>query len=252
MKVYSIALFRHEASGYESPACGESQGRFFSNFFPTMLPAFERAWANHGWTLRVHHDEKAWKLPCWSLLTQCPFVELQLMGEAKTLCGSMLWRLRPIFGTQADVVVCRDVDSLPMDRDRKMVEDFIESGAGVHAIHDSESHSGPLMGGMTAFRADAFFEAFPKVISWDKFEELASSTLPHMNVHGADQRFMNEVLWPKLQKNSFIHTRRATLVYPAKITRPVRPQETELDKVVRHIGAAYDLGRAHEVLWGKS
>lgn len=242
INVYSLAFFRSDASGYESERAGTSRGIFFQNFIPSVIRAFRVVWG--GWELRIHHDERVKDRECWPLLDRCAragLLKLVPMGEAKELCSAMLWRLKPLQDPdldRADWVVCRDVDSLPMHRDRKMVEQAIQMGAIAHAILDSESHSGPLMGGMTAFRRTTC--------------ELFSADLRDgidMDKHGADQRYLNREIWPHVKAKTLIHQRRRDIQYPdAMKTLPVAPQETELDKVVRHVGAGYPRELADKVL----
>jgi hypothetical protein len=45
-----------------------------------------------------------------------------------------------------------------------------------------------------------------------------------------------------------VHTRRPTLSYPCLRSYPALPQETPLDNVVKHIGAAFDTEKAMSVL----
>lgn len=233
--VYSLAFFRANASGYESPRAGTSQGIFFDNFIPTVIRACRVVCRD--WEIRVHHDERAKDRSNWPLLdrlNRAELIKLVPMGEVKTLCDSMLWRLEPLRDTSVDWVVCRDVDSLPMQRDRKMVEHAIGMGAEAHAILDSESHSGPLMGGMTAYSKG----------TWGHFFRSKRDGID-MDQHGADQRYLNREIWPLIKSKTVIHQRRRDILYhDAMKTLPVAPQETVLDGIVRHIGAGYDREKA--------
>jgi hypothetical protein len=48
---------------------------------------------------------------------------------------------------------------------------------------------------------------------------------------------------------AFIHQRKKVVNYPdAMTTQEVHPQETELDKVIRHIGAPFDVEKAKAAL----
>ena len=243
--IHSVSFFRSDSSGYESPRSGTSQGIFFKNFIKLLVYAHYAAF--RGWELVIHHDDRVTAFDDFKFLDRCHdagLLRLVYMGKANTLCGSMLWRMRPIWDSDADIVVCRDVDSLPMDRDRKMVEEFAQSGAVVHAILDSESHCGPLMGGMTAFRAKEMRASFP-----DGLPDLKHIDL---DKHGSDQRLLNTTVWPQLYRRTFIHQRREDIQYPeAMATKKVAEQTTDLDKVVRHIGAAYPREAAEAILKGE-
>jgi hypothetical protein len=246
-KVYSTAFYRHNSSGYESERAGAARGIFFVNFIEPMIEAVRVAYP--GWELWIHHDGRVMEFPVWSKvqrLHDTGLIKLIPMGDARTLCGSMLWRMRPCFDTSVDYVACRDVDSLPMDRDHKMLQEFISSGGDVHAILDSESHCGPLMGGMTAYSGTALRREF------DSYENMMGKGKEiDWNIHGADQRFLNTYVFPRFFRKTFIHQKRRDVQYPnAMQTRQVAPKETPLDNVVNHIGAAYSVERAKEVLAG--
>ena len=248
MKIaHSVAFFRSDASGYESPRAGTSQGIFFKTFMPILVRAHYAAFK--GWDLAIHHDDRVREFeyfPTLERMHRAGLLTLVPMGECHALCSSMLWRLQPIFAGTHDWVVCRDIDSLPMFRDRSMVEEAIASGAAVHAILDSESHSGPLMGGMTAFNAATFRGTFPN----ETLESFINKPLEiDLNQHGADQRFLNTVVWPRMKYKTFIHQRRNDVQYPeAMRTEGVHYSSLDLDNVVRHIGAAYDKEKAAKVI----
>jgi hypothetical protein len=69
-----------------------------------------------------------------------------------------------------------------------------------------------------------------------------------LDKHGADQTFLNRFFWPKFAKQTIIHTKRKDITYDCMRAYPVAEQETDLDKVVRHIGAGYDTSEAMKVL----
>lgn len=239
--IHSVAFFRSDASAYESERCGVARGIFFDNYVRTLIPAHRIVWGKDA-ELWVHHDERVRSLPQWEHLLAAQdggYVKLVPCGEAVTLTGSMLWRLRPIYAEGVDWVICRDLDSLPMHRDRLMVEEAIKAGAACHVVHDSESHSG-MMGGTSSFHAETFRSIVPKLPS---FEE------PEFNRHGADQLYLNSVVLPKLMNKTFIHQRRSDVPYPqAMQTKRVLPQVTDLDKASNHLGGCFDVERALAVM----
>ena len=242
MKVLSLAFFRSEHSGYESEAAGAGRGVFFVGFLAAVL----RAW-NHsmpGWKLWVHHDARVTEYPYFRVMKALEGnrrdFRLVPMGKAETLCGSMLWRLAPILDPDVETVACRDIDSLPMPRDFKMLEEFHQNSRSAHAILDSESHCGPFMGGMSAFNAARLREALGRDVK--TLDELFRRyPIPSPNQHGADQIWMNANLWPRLGSDTFIHQKRADVLYPsAAVTRRTVGQECEEDRLANHIGGAYE------------
>jgi hypothetical protein len=236
-KVVSLSFFRNAASGYESPACGTSQGVFFMNFLATVVRAHHVAFP--GWGLTIHHDDRVMELPYFAALRKMHeknLLKLEFMGKAETLAGAMLWRLAPLYDPEVEVVAVRDIDSLPMERDYKMLEAFVANPkATSHVLHDSESHSGPYMGGTSCFKAAAFRAAFPKA-HFDRELEVWKTRLV---AHGADQHFMNQFIYPSMAYGLLIHSKRNTMPDRCYRSLPALPQESELDKVIKHVGAAF-------------
>jgi hypothetical protein len=247
MKVVSISFFRHDSSVYEGPGAGTLRGTYFANFLRCLIHAHHAVW--EGWSLVIHHDDRVRSLPYFPTLERMHergLLSLSYQGEARTLCGSMLWRMCPLFDPRVELVVCRDIDSLPMERDRRMVEAFIANPrASIHVIHDSESHSGPLMGGMLAFKGKDFR---------GRVAEEYANQLPQwerrFDIHGADQVFLNEVIYPAMRDGLLIHTKRANPGCEFLRALPVTPRESLLDRAVNHIGAGYDIDVALSVLAG--
>ena len=125
-KVVSIALFGERYTEYAK-----------------YLPAFVRAHLNifPDWKLIIHCDRR-YDPPFIHRFYATGLVSIVTRDPAM-LCTSMLWRMSPVFpgfAEDAEYVFCRDIDSLPMPRDRAAMEWFINSGATTHTIHDNEMH----------------------------------------------------------------------------------------------------------------
>lgn len=244
VKVFSLSYFRHAKSNYEIPACGVNQGVYFSNYLHAVVHAFWATFGNEYW-LTIHHDDRVKEANEFRFLQELErrsLLRLVDCGKAETLCGAMLWRLEPLFDEDVELVISRDIDSLPMPRDRKMVEAFYKTSGYIHGINDSESHSIALMGGMIAVKGDAFRRHFTKS-QW----EFLKSTYDLSN-HGSDQQFLNNVLYPAMASKLVVHTRRQTVSYPCLRSYPALPQEDPLDYVVKHIGAGFDTAKCMDVL----
>ncbi len=227
MRVYSLAYYRHPDSGYESPDSGSSQGVFFQHFLPSLLRAYYAVFPD--WELRIHHDLRVMETPYWPVLEELQAngqLRLVNCGEAPSLCGAMLWRCLPFWDEQVELFACRDIDSLPMPRERIMLEEFADSDLAIHAILDSESHTGPLMGGMCAFKGPAPAENLDAWI--DGFD---------LREHGSDQDFLNDRF--RLHSKILIHQRHELARYPDAHSRPAAPQSAPGDFPVYHLGAGY-------------
>lgn len=123
--------------------------------------------------------------------------------EQPTKGVGMLWRLTPVWEDN-EYVFCRDLDSILTPRQAKFVHAFINSGKTIHGINDNNSHTIPLMGGMIGVNCRKFidlvrFSSFSDMISsWGKNRE-------QWDIHGQDQNFLMERIWPKVSGDALIH-----------------------------------------------
>jgi hypothetical protein len=101
-----------------------------------------------------------------------------------------------------EVFICRDIDSPPSLRDRWAVEAFVRSPAGAHAVSDHPQHGIPMAAGMIGFKHDAFTRVAGRV-SFDTL--LGSYRTDRWDVKGADQEFLNSVLWPRIARDTLEH-----------------------------------------------
>lgn len=206
-RVVSLAWFRSPRSAYEDSAAGDwSEGRFFPRHFPAILRAY-LTWFP-GWKVRIHHDGQVWRSYYGGVLMRLQrmgLVELVHMGESSTLCGSMLWRMMPAFDHGVELFIARDLDSMPSPRERSVVQEWVESGAAVHAVHDSTSHNGtPLMGGMIGARGQRFRE-LTGIRSYPELLQRAAQRGLDLNNHGSDQVLLNLEAWPRVRRETMIH-----------------------------------------------
>lgn len=190
-RVVSYALFRHPASAYERPEAGNRRGKFFPAYLPLLVRAHQVVWP--GWELRIYHDDSLYSSGYGAQLLRLEragLLRLVYMGPPKTLCGSMLWRLAPLWDPEVEVVACRDIDSCPQPRDRAAVERFAATGKAVHVIHDCTSHAG-VMGGTLGLRA-----ALVRPRLGASLEAFLASIKQDLNQHGADQEVLRRRLAP--------------------------------------------------------
>lgn len=125
-------------------------------------------------------------------------IRIEVQPDGVPLCLAMLWRLKPLYLTDAagvpdyTHVICRDLDSPPTYRERQCVEQWVAHDKAAHAICDSDSHNIPMMGGMVGFRPAYFTMRMPK--DWDSL--IAKDKAINYKTKGADQTFLNSVIYP--------------------------------------------------------
>lgn len=147
---------------------------------------------SEGWVLRIHHDQHLYAGNCGALLFELQaagWLELRYMGQTPEtpLCQAMLWRMAPVFEEGVDVVFCRDIDALPMPREKARMEAFLASDAVIGAIHDSPYHDG-IMGGLCSVRPREL-RAATGIHSLDALCAQGGG----YETHGADQHLLNKV-----------------------------------------------------------
>lgn len=234
IRVVSYALFRHEASAYESERAGAGRGVFFRGYLPALIRAHRSVYPD--WEMRIYHDERVTVWDYFHILERMRdlhMLALVPMGPAPSLCGGMLWRLHPAFDPAVSYVICRDIDSMSTPRERRAVDRWIASGKPLHSMQDSQSHSScRIMGGMLGFRADFMQQVYPAP---DALKAAMASTGIDFNQHGADQRFLTNQLDRFDRAGNLVLDDRESL-------GPKDDPRDECGGGARHIGGAYHAG----------
>jgi hypothetical protein len=180
-KVVSIALFGDP----------EKYGVYLSTFVLAHHNVFPRA---EGWGLAVHVDERAAESAHGAFLKRIEargLASVHVMGATPARTKGMAWRLRPIFDNDVGYAFCRDLDALPMPRDRAACEQFMRSGCITHTIHDNVAHAG-IMGGLCGFHAP-LLKDWTGLTSLDQFFATAERFKPAWDEHGTDQIVLNRL-----------------------------------------------------------
>lgn len=165
--------------------------RSYRNFFPD----FE---------FRIYHDATINDPRSATLrrYADAGLVTLVPAGENTAICRSMLWRIKPLWDTTTNALLCRDMDGAACRRERRAVDVWLASGLAVHTINDNPSHTEPLMGGMIGFRPQKV-RYLLNVQNWETFVSL-SQTLDQPT-GGHDQILLRTVLWPRIYGNICAH-----------------------------------------------
>ena len=124
-------------------------------------------------------------------------IEIVLANDNDAFTKKMLWRLKPIFSEKYTHIICRDVDAPLTLRERLCVEDWILSGAVIHAITDNDQHTIPLMGGMIGFRCERFI-AHTNFQTWG---ELVNDSKIDFSKKGSDQDLLQQKILPLFSEN---------------------------------------------------
>jgi hypothetical protein len=195
----------------------------YARYLPAVVRAAQCVYA--GFTMRLHWDEThaaGYYSDVVRLLEKWRILETRLMPTTPERCKAMLWRMAPVFDPEVDATFCRDLDSLPLPRERGAMNEFLNSDAKIHCIWDNPYHSG-LMGGMSGFRSLA-----GTGMSLDTFYGYPFN----WTGHGADQEALNKVFGHGVGLMG---------------VRDPRPTDSPAEKLAPHIGSSgFQIGPAIE------
>ena len=139
--------------------------------------------------------------PLFHYLKERGILRIELNTNGAKLCEAMLWRMKPVFWTNAfgkwefSHVLCRDLDSLSTYRDAQAVQTWVTNDKAVHAITDSVSHDVPMLGGMIGFRPD-HFTAKANIKSFTELMNKCNGNGIELSIKGSDQTFLNGIIYP--------------------------------------------------------
>lgn len=206
---------------------------FYWPHFPALVRAHHTLFK--GWEMRVYTDSSIFSARAMMLraYAKAGLVNVIHHEENKGHCRSMLWRCLPIWDENVDYVLSRDVDSLPTIKDRRSVEQFIQSGATLHVVNDNPAHTVPVMGGMCGFNAPKFREK-TGIKDWNDF--VSRRTDLDATMGGTDQILLYFEAWqrcfPDVCEHRFAGYRtheQATASYTTADVFPVEGVEGDME-----------------------
>lgn len=262
-KAVSIALF---GDATRKDGSGQNYHRYLPTFVLAHANLFPRV---EGWELHVHVDNTTLNGPYGRMLlrmAEADLLNVRSHGSA-ILTRAMLWRMTPVFAVvdAPYYVFPRDIDALPMPRDREVCDVFIASNCMVHTVHDSLSHAG-IMGGLCGFQSAAFKQSTGLGTLNDLYD-FAKKTEDEWALHGTDQLVLNRLVdhangptllehryngWHSGPKTKAVHKAGeyrckswSTPIPDIGKSKLGNELQFEADLLANHMGAAgYEVGRA--------
>ncbi len=210
-KVVSLALF----------GTGEGYAEYVSTFALAHANLFPKS---EGWRLYLAVIDEKLTTSTKKIIGRLAsegLLEFEVHPPA-ALCKTMLLRMHPVFQPDTDFVFCRDLDAIPMPRDRACCDAFISAAESkkvvVSTIHDHQMHVG-IMGGLCGFYAPALCMQ----MNWHSVEDIyaaANYTEEQWDTKGADQLALNKLLLkangPRLFEHRFNGWHGGPGVHPAR------------------------------------
>jgi hypothetical protein len=148
-----------------------------------------------GWEMRVYHNDSVPNYVLDELAGNN--VVLINTGVDQGFCNAM-WRFAPA-SEKVECFISRDCDSRLFERDAVAVNEWLESGKCFHIIRDHPGgHAWEISAGMWGARG-CFVEDIQ-----DKINQYIQ-TSSWVNDRAVDQRFLQEVIYPRARESLFLH-----------------------------------------------
>lgn len=145
------------------------------------------------WKIRVYVDSKNF------LMSKSRFengnVEL-IESKIEFQNQGLFERFKPMFESDIDIWVSRDLDSRISSREAAAVNEWLQFGSILHVMRDSHNHSYPIMAGMFGMRK---IDRYSQFLIRQKLKKYYGQQMT------LDQTFLSEVVWKRFKTNSLIH-----------------------------------------------
>jgi hypothetical protein len=155
-----------------------TEGRYWANI-PYILIVNSQVYPKFCSRFYIHQESN--NLPIFKLLEEVKIlfpdlIEIEIIN--KTYEGTELttWRMKPLWENNVDVLLCRDLDHVTNELERKSVEFFLRcSTKPIHGIRSYHLHTTPLLAGLCGFKCEQlrrelkdFAYSFQDYIEWGK------------------------------------------------------------------------------------
>ncbi len=144
------------------------------------------------WICRIFIDNT---VPTYYIERMMELPNVELAQVDNTSIFGAFWRFYSMFQSDDDIVISRDSDSRLSERERRCVDEWLESNKKFSIIRDHYSHyDWPILAGMWGMRG--------------KLDDRILSTMESYAQHHfytSDQIFLKDIIWKDAEKHSMIH-----------------------------------------------
>lgn len=174
------------------------QPRYTMGAIDNMIMSL-RDWQN--WTFRLYYDDSVpadvvLRMKGIEATSQFALELVRVDSNLKANAGRF-WRFFSLEDRTATRIIFRDVDSRLTKRDRKAVEEWMESGRYFHMMHDHRAHSShPVLAGMWGV-VNGFVN--PKLVADWRANDTA------YGIYG-DQDWLRDKVWPHAKDHALAHS----------------------------------------------
>jgi hypothetical protein len=149
------------------------------------------------WTVRVYIEKNHY------LINQLSQYNIEIIQKEQPK-GSygMFWRLLALGDSNADVVIVRDADSRPTEREVWCVNEWLKTDISLHLIKDHDPyHLKPIMGGNFGIKKYIINNIEDLINNWS-----------HNYEYGDDEKFLAEIIYPLFNNNILEHNSNNILI----------------------------------------
>lgn len=195
----------------------------------------------------IAHD-----VPTWAVEELKKFANVEIkIAPAGNKWFASAWRFLAFSDREVDVVLLRDLDARLTVRERRAYEEWLDSGLDFHVMKDHETghEVWPMGAGMWGGYADKLRNMATMMGLY--MQEVMRENPLHVHAKSfyyiADQRFLAERVWVRVEKSCMIHDS----FFDTKVTAPsvTKKFPIELENPANHVGAALD-GNDYYIFWG--
>ena len=181
------------------------------------------------WTVRVYSDNATihrLNLGNLSRLSSnvdvCNVNQLPIIGNVGEYLSGKLWRFLPALDPMVDFTSSRDLDSPLSERERVVVEEFVQSSHIFLAMRDHPLHGISILGGLWTAAQDRDRLLFLRIFSilLDRNRAQRYSLIK-------DQYLLNEIVWPKVKDRTLSYDSYTCLNFRVGDYRPFPTQRPE-------------------------
>jgi hypothetical protein len=151
------------------------------------------------WEVRVYYDSS---VPA-DIITYLKVADnvnaIDMTNHWLTPLDKMLWRNLAVDDENAEVVCIRDCDSWLSNREKNIVNEWLDSDKDLHIIRDHCYHSKHIMGGMWGVRNKLFADMEMNL------KKYLSDHPNHRTHTGEDQDFLRDYYYHKYKETTMVH-----------------------------------------------
>ncbi|WP_295676188.1 hypothetical protein, partial [uncultured Mucilaginibacter sp.] len=146
--------------------------------------------------------------------------EVMIMEKTGVDARYTTWRFLAV-EAGAEAVIIRDLDSVPTQREKIMIEEWLAADKDFHIIRDHMHHNALVMAGMWGIKKNDI--------------SIKKETRTHLltNTYGVDQVFLEKVIYPRFKNNVLVHDRFPRFPDEDAIIIPFTAEEGFIGEVYR-------------------